>query len=255
MVTCFVVVQDTVGGALSVPPVMYNSYSVRLAPPHGHNPAFVDITSQWPAIVELNGNKPRNVESCPHNMHMAVWGASEEIAVRVFDQEHAAHALKPSVGNPVLHYWTYGHSGYDKDLNTSAYADTSLLPGEFLFVPHTHLVSFKAPSADSFDKRPSFMRACFFDGSNLNDVRDALALEGLLHGATKTISDELRNTHVFDFAMAREVPKEISLTDYLTFPRPAVAKAAESEGAIEGAAEGAEGGGRKTRGRKDFRGW
>ena len=183
---------------------------------------------------------------------MVLWAPSEAVAVRVFPTELSSHALQPTMGNPVLHYWTLNHTGQGT-LNTSAYADTTLSPTEFLFIPHTHLVGLRAASVDAFDKRPSLLRACFFDGSNLNDVRDALGTEGLLHEASLRLVSVLMK-HGIDLTMQREVPPRTTVKSFRTFPRPigegggsTPAEPAESE-------EGGGGGGRKTRGRKDFRG-
>lgn len=235
--------------------MLYNSYTTRLPAPTSTNDDFVDISTQWPAIVELDGNKPRNIEHCPLSMHMVIWGTSDELSVRLFDMEKATATLNPKMGRPVLHYYSYDHNGFE-EMNTSAYTDTSLMPGEYMFIPHTLLATFRASSANAFDKKPAFMRSCFFDGSNLNDVRSALTVEGLVNKNAERVAAALHRSDTFDFTMTREVPEQTTIAQYAVYPREAVVAAAaspEGEGSEENA-EGGKGGGRRTRGKKDFRG-
>jgi hypothetical protein len=144
---------------------------------------------------------------------MAVWGTSDPISFRLFNKSVWSHYFEPKMGYHVPHYFTYTETGFPagKALPNNDFYEGILNPGEFLFIPWTHLASFDVGTIHNL----AIMRDCFADASNLLNFREIIAIEAKiskdLHQTLKQI-----DTLSFDFAMNREpseqsfLPKKLS---------------------------------------------
>jgi hypothetical protein len=74
-----------------IPRVAVNNYLFRL--PSSPEEMF-DYKLHWPSLLTVNSGETPNVQKCPQNMHMLVWGGSQSMRVRMFP-EAAGHAFSP----------------------------------------------------------------------------------------------------------------------------------------------------------------
>lgn len=136
---------------------------------------ILDYRSHWPAFLPLYDITPK-VHHCPVGLHMVVWGAKTSVKVRLFERSLGAHVLKPSIGSDVPHYLQYEESGFSSTVNAlpSAYTETTLEEGQFIFIPRTMVASFDAVASSDNN---ALLRSCFVDASNLKEVREMIAME------------------------------------------------------------------------------
>lgn len=178
----------------------------------------LNLATHWPTIVSLNDNvSNRNVEECPLDMHMVLWGSSEEITIRLFKSDVSSAYFSPEFGSPVYHYFQYQQNGFTPT-NLPLFSETTLQPGEFLFIPNNYLISLKS-TQQAAEKEVNLLKLCYFDASNVNDVRNALQVEALVSQTALQLLKQLNSPTEFDFKMTREPPNEITVEKYHQFPK------------------------------------
>lgn len=215
---------DDMRTAVQIPTVAYNSYNVRLASATTES-SSVDLASHWPSLLQvpsslavpLSRAAPR---SCPANMHLLLWGPSAHLTARLFPRDLAAHALSPSPGSDLLHHVQFRAPS---DQQEGLYVDAPLMSGgdDYLFVPHDHLVSLAQQQAN--DVPAAVFQMCFFDASNVNYVRESLAVAALVLDppALRALSLlQSGDNGLFDFNMTRKAPAAaLSYSEYVNYPR------------------------------------
>lgn len=234
---------------IPIPNIAYNSYTVRFKQNEElMEDLILNLTDHWPTILPLDDNELRPIETCPLNMHMILWGASDDVIARVFNTEVASSSFSPKFGKSVAHYFEYSRNGYSHS-SLPPYAETIIQPGEYLFIPNNQLVSLQTKGEpDGEKKEKSLLKLCFFDASNVNDVRNSLKIESYISRSSADFLKQLNSPSSFDFTMIREPPADIVVDQYLVFPKPVVSTESKRTEHQELS------GNRRYRGKSDYKG-
>ncbi len=147
---------------------------------------------------------------------------------------------------------------------TTLRTSSGLQAGEYVFIPNTHVVSFKCSAAAPHDREAPesgwscpVMALCFVDASNLNLFRDAL----YFHGAVAPIEEALHRAFTsptFDVDLSKS-PVDFSLNAYLAAAPLGTAEASSASSGPPPAGAAASNNNRRDRRKKtggaDFKDW
>jgi hypothetical protein len=236
---------------IPVPKIVYNTYSIRFISPtedYSNDDLILNLTDHWPTILPLDDSQLRPLETCPLDMHMVLWGVSDDLIARVFKADVSSSYFSPQYGDPIAHYFQYSQNGFTPS-SLPPFAETVIHSGEYLFVPNNYVVSLKPKTSKGSDdlKEKSVLKLCYFDASNVNDVRHALKMESFVSKASGNFLKQLNSPSSFDFSMVREPPAEVMVNQFLLYPKPAD----ESTKRIEGQDTSSN---RRNRGKGDYKG-
>lgn len=177
---------------------------------------MIDTSKYWPTLIPITSKKG-DIQQCPLGMHMVVWGATQPITARVFHSS-GAYVFGPEMGDKVLHYTTYkNNNGFPSNqIELPPFTDITLDVGEFLFVPNNFLVAFKLhdDTLDGSTGQYTLLQTCFYDASNVNEVRDALEVEAMISPVSRVIYNAISSPSLFSFAMERD-PKPLTFALWL----------------------------------------
>lgn len=219
-------VAEDLENKIEVPVVALNSYNVRLASSNGLGEGGENFAMHWPALLPLprdqDSGSAGTVLSCPSNMHMLLWSPSAVVSARLFHRDTASHGLSPSAGEEHLHRLQFQAPGEEVARRLDALdAVLEAGQGEYLFVPRSHIVSISQREVDAIASH--VLQMCFFDASNLNVVRESLALASLTLepqalGVLATLQGA--GNEGFDFSMIRKAPEKfLSMNEHAVYPR------------------------------------
>jgi hypothetical protein len=270
-----------VNKVIPIPKIAYNTYSLRLAPPtpsadsetetqKSSNDLILNLTDHWPTILSLDDTLSRPIETCPLDMHMILWGASDDLTARIFQTEISSSYFSPLYGDPVAHYFQYSKNGFPSTASVSTafppYTETIIKSGDYLFVPNNHLVSLEinkqatstgsssgsdSASTGNVGGRSSVLKFCYFDASNVNDVRTALKLESFLSKTSSNFLKQLNSPSSFDYTMVRDPPTETMVDQFRVYPRVSLETTTAT---TTKAKEKGEDSNRRNRGKSDYKG-
>jgi hypothetical protein len=259
-----------VNKVIPVPKIAYNTYSIRFPSSllsEDENPSqdlILNLTDHWPTIVSLEETLTRPVETCPLDMHMILWGVTDDLTARIFQSEVSSSYFSPDYGEPIAHYFQYSKNGFPSSSSTLSqtlppYVETIIKAGEYLFIPNNHLVSLQMMEPGSVPEgtipetpRTSVLKLCYFDASNVNDVRNALKLESFLSKSSSNLFKQLNSPSTFDFVMVRDPPAETMVNQFRVYPKFAL----DTKGLDATATSTAKGeeSNRRNRGKGDYKG-
>lgn len=249
-----------------MPSILSNNYLRRIS-----NASFdsasegdgsIHYLSHWPSVKVLKAGSSSSWYQCPPGLHLSVFGSSpsssSDVRLRVFPPS-SLHHFSPTYlvdSHTPLHFLKFTGDGFDTSLPSSDYHEHTFTNSkEYLFIPHDHLVSV-LPSS-SVDGH--LLLSCFVDASNLNPVREALALAGEMYPAEGALLEALQPQQI-DTSMDK-TPSELTLEQY----RAAYVPSANSNNANNAAAaataepeKSATTGGRNRRNKKgnsEFKSW
>jgi hypothetical protein len=224
-----VLFQNSLLPLLEIPSPASNSFNHRL--PQRSNSisldssSLFDLSSHWPVFFRLTnlthpyhdlGIDPTtpphsHTQSCPYHQHMLLWGASphEPISVKIIDISSLPEHLSPQPGEEILHYSQFPHDLTFSSINSSSVASTSfiqttLIHGEYLFIPNTAIAVFDQP-----ETQIDLLKFCYFDASNIHRVRTSLLTESLLWPSALHLLKVLSSPTLFDFSMNRNPPSHL----------------------------------------------
>lgn len=215
---------DTLLSTVQVPVAALNSYNIRLRGAEGLGVGGEDLAMHWPSVLPISSSYDLSLDRaspiyCPSGMHMLLWSPSATLYARLFPRGTASHELSPKAGEERPHRLqfqapeasTIGHLGA---------TETVLRTGEeeYLFVPRSHLVSLAV--LEDHTGPASVLQMCYFDASNLNFVRESLAVAAFtLEPQARGILAALHATG-FDFNMTRKAPLgSMSVKEHAIYPR------------------------------------
>ena len=210
-----------------IPPVAANSYNVRLDLGSAESDleaksGFINYATHWPSLISIPSTQDVSLphaspRSCPANMHMLLWGASEHLTARLFPLDVTAYKLSPTPGSHALHEI---HYRAPENENFASHVDISLMSDEedYLFVPHNYGVSLAQLNSNM--ETSSVFHMCFFDASNINYVREALSTAALVLDSFAARAVSLLHSsggEKFDFSMSRRASESfMTYGNYLT---------------------------------------
>jgi hypothetical protein len=235
---------------IPVPNVAYNTYSIRFTNllEDSSDDLILNLTDHWPTILPLDDSQLRPLETCPLDMHMVLWGVTDDLIARVFKTDVSSSSFSPQYGDPIAHYFQYSLNGFTPS-SLTPFAETVIQSGEYLFVPNNHVVSLKPKSnKGSEGKEKSVLKMCFFDASNVNEVRQALKVESLVSKASGSFLKQLNSPSSFDFAMVREPPTELTVNQFLVYPKPTEESSVKRIEGLDSTSN------RRNRGKGDYKG-
>jgi len=211
---------------IEVPVVALNSYNVRLTSTNGLGEGGENFAMHWPALLPLPPHQDEaaagTVLSCPSNMHMLLWSPSARISAQLFHRETSSHGLSPAAGEDRLHRLQFQAPGEEVARGLgSVNAVLKAGQSEYLFAPRSHIVSISHDEGDTTASH--VLQMCFFDASNLNFVRESLALASLtLEPQALGVLSTLQGAGDvgFDFSMMRKAPEKfLSMDEHAVYPR------------------------------------
>lgn len=137
---------------------------------------------------------------------MIIWGSSNPVRARIFHQSSASH-LQPEYGSPTHHYFKFNSNPFPlNERELPIHTNVELNSNEYIFVPHQYLAAFEFPHEGELgDQKFSLLKACVFDASNINEVRELVQMEGFLSAKSKVVSHLLSSPSLFKFTMEKDV--------------------------------------------------
>ena len=225
-------------GSMLLPKVLVNNYIRRLNITEDSEKLF-NYKTQWPAMKTVAHAGPSGsgeLEYCPVNMHLLVWGVSSDrtkmkiiprdVAVRStdiefqFDEEEQLH-------RPLHHpRFPYGTGAEEAEAGRAQLTEVLLNRDEYLFVPNSFLVYYEPEDSSSMS---TMMCMCFVDASNLELFREALTISSKISEYESKVLEGISSSK-FDPAMTRE-PSDIPLEEYFSFSGSSITEKATDSGA------------------------
>ena len=211
---------------MRVPRISADNYLVRFSSAitmEDEDVSFIQYPSQWPAVVPV-GSKATNLHSCPNDMHMVLWGASQPTTLRMYSLEYSRRLspLPSSDGTVPAHHIAFAWDGFedssDRD-SSPPHIELTLDAHDVLFVPRSYVVSLRLDSGHGLGVA---LRNCFVDASNIRQFISALSVEAMVSPSSRALLDAISSAD-YDashtaFSMERN-PRDLSLAEYFSYPR------------------------------------
>ncbi len=154
------------------PNIVSNNYLVKLNGTSRIIDSPIDVSYQWPTIINIDGNIPSKIFQCPNKMHQVIWGNNDiSVTVRLMQQNQYNAIVQPisKEGHP-LHYPLYDNDAFSSHGKLPKYIDAQLLKGEYIFIPNTFVSSIKVESDNTL------LRLCFVDASNYGKFIESITI-------------------------------------------------------------------------------
>lgn len=225
------------GNQLLVPKFAANNYMRKEVA--GPDPTALRATAyftEWPALQYVHTERPSRAIQCPANMHMLAWHYSDaerggSVDVRAFPLSRSAAYFKSRLfhedidaANPTFkgYFSSFTRTGFPDSHDLGVQADEELPPfaatsmlssrtsgGEYVFIPNSHVVSFKCSTGSC-----PILLMCFVDASNLNLFRDATSFIGEVAATEAGVHAALMLPE-FEVDLPK-YPSDLTLNSYLS---------------------------------------